>query len=150
MNYPTDLKYSKTHEWVKEDDGLTVVGISDFAQDSLGDIVFIGLPSVGDTVTMGEALGDVESVKAVSDIVCPVTGVVAEVNDDLADAPENLNSDPYGSWIIKVKDVEATEELLDAAALLTTSSVRWVFLRCPSSATTARSFSAWSITTCRT
>ena len=105
MNYPTDLKYSKTHEWVKEDDGLTVVGISDFAQDSLGD-----------TVTMGEALGDVESVKAVSDIVCPVTGVVAEVNDDLADAPENLNSDPYGSWIIKVKDVEATEELLDAAA----------------------------------
>ena len=68
------------------------------------------------TVTMGEALGDVESVKAVSDIVCPVTGVVAEVNDDLADAPENLNSDPYGSWIIKVKDVEATEELLDAAA----------------------------------
>ena len=94
MNYPTDLKYSKTHEWVKEDDGLTVVGISDFAQDSLGDIVFIGLPSVGDTVTMGEALGDV----------------------DLADAPENLNSDPYGSWIIKVKDVEATEELLDAAA----------------------------------
>ncbi|HCE61886.1 MAG TPA: glycine cleavage system protein GcvH [Clostridiales bacterium] len=116
MNYPTDLKYSKTHEWVKEDDGLTVVGISDFAQDSLGDIVFIGLPSVGDTVTMGEALGDVESVKAVSDIICPVTGVVAEVNDDLADAPENLNSDPYGSWIIKVKDVEATEELLDAAA----------------------------------
>ena len=116
MNYPTDLKYSKTHEWVKEEDGMTVVGISDFAQDSLGDIVFIGLPSVGDTVTMGEALGDVESVKAVSDIVCPVTGVVAEVNDDLADAPENLNSDPYGSWIIKVKDVEATEELLDAAA----------------------------------
>ena len=78
MNYPTDLKYSKTHEWVKEEDGLTVVGISDFAQDSLGDIVFIGLPSVGDTVTMGEALGDGESVKAVSDIVCPVTGVVAE------------------------------------------------------------------------
>ena len=92
MNYPTDLKYSKTHEWVKEEDGLTVVGISDFAQDSLGDIVFIGLPSVGDTVTMGEALGDVESVKAVSDIICPVTGVVEEVNEDLADAPENLKS----------------------------------------------------------
>ena len=112
MNYPTDLKYSKTHEWVKEEDGLTVIGISDFAQDSLGDIVFVGLPSVGDTVTMGEALG----VKAVSDIVCPVTGVVAEVNDDLADAPENLNSDPYGAWIIKVKDIAAAEELLDAAA----------------------------------
>ena len=93
-----------------------MIGISDFAQDSLGDIVFIGLPSVGDTVTMGEALGDVESVKAVSDIICPVTGVVEEVNEDLADAPENLNSDPYGSWIIKVKEVSATEELLDAAA----------------------------------
>ena len=116
MNYPTDLKYSKTHEWVKEEDGLTVVGISDFAQDSLGDIVFIGLPAVGDTVTMGEALGDVESVKAVSDIISPISGVITEVNEALADAPEDLNSDPYGSWIIKVQNVEAVEELLDAAA----------------------------------
>ena len=116
MNYPTDLKYSKTHEWVKEDDGLTVVGISDFAQDALGDVVFVNLPEVGDDAAAGEAFGDVESVKAVSDIICPVTGVVEEVNEDLADAPESLNSDPYGSWIIKVKDVEATEELLDAAA----------------------------------
>ena len=74
------------------------------------------MPQEGDAVTAGESLGDVESVKAVSDIICPVTGVVEEVNEDLADAPENLNSDPYGSWIIKVKDVEATEELLDAAA----------------------------------
>ena len=116
MNYPTDLKYSKTHEWVKEEDGLTVIGISDFAQDSLGDIVFIGLPSVGDTVTMGEALGDVESVKAVSDLVCPVTGVVAEVNEELDGSPELLNSDPYGAWLIKVENVEGSEELLDAAA----------------------------------
>ncbi len=116
MNYPTDLKYSKSHEWVKEEDGMTVVGITDFAQDALGDIVFIGLPSVGDTVTAGEPLGDVESVKAVSDVVSPISGVVTEVNEDLADAPENLNSDPYGSWIIKVKEVEAYEELLDAAA----------------------------------
>ena len=116
MNYPTDLKYSKTHEWVKEEDGLTVVGISDFAQDSLGDIVFIGLPSVGDTVTMGEALGDVESVKAVSDILCPVSGTVAAVNEDLADAPEALNSDPYGSWIIKVENITDEEDLMDAAA----------------------------------
>ena len=115
-NIPENLKYSKSHEWVLEEDGVFTIGLTDYAQNALGDIVFIGLPSVGDTVTMGEALGDVESVKAVSDIVCPVTGVVAEVNDDLADAPENLNSDPYGSWIIKVKDVEATEELLDAAA----------------------------------
>ena len=116
MNYPTDLKYSKTHEWVKEEDGLTVVGISDFAQDSLGDIVFIGLPSVGDTVTMGEALGDVESVKAVSDVMSPVSGVIAEVNDALDDAPELLNSDPYGAWIFKVTDITAFGELLDAEA----------------------------------
>ena len=116
MNYPTDLKYSKTHEWVKEEDGLTVIGISDFAQDSLGDIVFIGLPSVGDTVTMGEALGDVESVKAVSDLISPVSGTVCEVNEDLLDQPELLNEDPYGTWIIKVENVTDTEELLDAAA----------------------------------
>lgn len=116
MNYPTDLKYSKSHEWVKEEDGMTVVGITDFAQDALGDIVYIGLPAVGDTVTAGQPLGDVESVKAVSDVVSPITGVITEVNEDLADAPENLNSDPYGSWIIKVETVEAYEELLDAAA----------------------------------
>ena len=115
-NIPENLKYSKSHEWVLEEDGVFTIGLTDYAQNALGDIVFIGLPSVGDTVTMGEALGDVESVKAVSDIVCPVTGVVAEVNDDLADAPENLNSDPYGSWIIKVKDITGEEELLDAAA----------------------------------
>ena len=114
MNYPTDLKYSKTHEWVKEEDGLTVVGISDFAQDSLGDIVFIGLPSVGDTVTMGEALGDVESVKAVSDLVCPVTGVVAEVNEELDDSPELLNSDPYEAWIMKIEHITDFSELLSA------------------------------------
>ena len=116
MNYPNDLKYSKSHEWIKTEDGLTLVGISDFAQDALGDVVFINLPGEGDQVTAGEAFGDVESVKAVSDIICPVTGVVEEVNEDLADAPESLNSDPYGSWIIKVKEVSATEELLDAAA----------------------------------
>ena len=116
MELKAELKYTKSHEWIAKDGDVAIIGLTDYAQNALGDIVFIGLPSVGDTVTMGEALGDVESVKAVSDIVCPVTGVVAEVNDDLADAPENLNSDPYGSWIIKVKDVEATEELLDAAA----------------------------------
>ena len=116
MNIPAELKYSKSHEWVKMDGDVAVIGISDFAQNALGDVVFINLPAEGDSVTAGEALGDVESVKAVSDIICPVTGVVAEVNDDLADAPENLNSDPYGSWIIKVKEVSATEELLDAAA----------------------------------
>ena len=116
MNYPTELKYSKSHEWVKTEDGIAVVGISDFAQDALGDVVFINLPEVGDAVTAGESFGDVESVKAVSDLISPVTGKVCEVNEELADSPENLNSDPYGAWIIKVEAVTEEEELLDAAA----------------------------------
>ncbi len=115
MNYPTELKYSKDHEWVKMEDGVAVIGISDFAQDALGDLVFINLPQEGDTVTAGEAFGDVESVKAVSDLMSPVTGVICAVNEELADAPENLNNDPYGAWIIKVENVTDQEELLDAA-----------------------------------
>ena len=115
MNYPNDLKYSKSHEWVKTQDCLTLVGISDFAQDALGDVVFINLPGEGDQVTAGEAFGDVESVKAVSDLVSPVTGVVAAINEELLDAPEMLNSDPYGAWIMKVENVTESEELLDAS-----------------------------------
>ena len=102
MNYPVDLKYSKSHEWVKYEDGIAVIGISDFAQDALGDVVFINLPEVGDTVNAGESFGDVESVKAVSDVNSPVTGVVLEINEELIDSPELLNEDPYGAWIIKV------------------------------------------------
>lgn len=116
MLYPTDLKYSKSHEWVKMEDGVAVIGISDFAQDALGDVVFVNLPGEGDDVTCGEAFGDVESVKAVSDLVSPVTGTVCAVNEELLDAPEKLNSDPYGTWLIKVENVEGSEELLDAAA----------------------------------
>ena len=116
MNFPAELKYTKDHEWLKYEGNVAVVGISDFAQDALGDVVFINLPEVGDTVTAGESFGDVESVKAVSDVNSPVTGVIVAVNEDLADSPENLNSDPYGSWIIKVEKITATEELLDAAA----------------------------------
>lgn len=116
MNTPNELKYSKSHEWLKTQDGIAVVGISDFAQDALGDVVFINLPAVGDTVTAGESFGDVESVKAVSDLISPVTGVICAVNEELEDSPENLNSDPYGAWIIKVEEVTDTEELLDAAA----------------------------------
>ena len=111
-----DLKYSKSHEWVRMDGDVAVIGISDFAQDALGDLVFVNLPQVGDDVTAGEAFGDVESVKAVSDLMSPVTGVVCEINEELLDAPENLNNDPYGAWIIKVENVTDTEELLDAAA----------------------------------
>ena len=95
---------------------IAVVGITDFAQDALGDIVFINMPEVGDTVTAGEALGDVESVKAVSDVNSPVTGVVVAINEELVDAPETLNSDPYGAWIIKVENITEEEELMDAAA----------------------------------
>ena len=116
MNYPVELKYTKDHEWMKMEGDIAVIGISDFAQDALGDVVFINLPEVGDTVTAGESFGDVESVKAVSDVNSPVTGVVVEVNEDLADSPENLNSDPYGSWIIKVENITETEDLMDAAA----------------------------------
>ena len=116
MTIKPELQYSKDHEWVKKEDDLFVIGISDFAQDALGDLVFVNLPEVGDAVTAGEAFGDVESVKAVSDLLSPVSGTVAEINEELLDAPELLNNDPYGAWIIKVTDVTATEELLDAAA----------------------------------
>ena len=116
MNFPAELKYTKDHEWMKMEGDIAVIGISDFAQDALGDVVFINLPEVGDTVTAGESFGDVESVKAVSDVNSPVTGVIVAVNEDLADSTENLNSDPYGSWIIKVENITETEELLDAAA----------------------------------
>ena len=113
---PEELKYTKTHEWVKEEDGLCVVGLTDFAQDALGDIVFVNLPSVGDEVKAGEMFADVESVKAVSDVFSPVSGVVAEVNEAIVDDPSLVNSDCYGSWLIKVKDVTGTDELLDAKA----------------------------------
>ena len=116
MNFPAELKYSKSHEWLKEEDGVSVIGISDFAQDALGDVVFVNLPEVGDDAAAGEAFGDVESVKAVSDLISPVSGTVCEVNEDPLDQPELLNEDPYGTWIIKVENVTDTEELLDAAA----------------------------------
>ena len=114
MNYPTELQYSRDHEWLRMEDGVAVIGISDFAQSELGDVVFVNLPEVGDATTAGEPFGDVESVKAVSDLVSPVTGTVCAVNEELLDAPEKLNEDPYGTWIIKVEDVTGTEELLTA------------------------------------
>ncbi len=116
MLYPAELQYSKSHEWVKDENGVYVIGISDFAQNALGDVVFVNLPAEGDSTVAGEAFGDVESVKAVSDLVSPVTGTVCAVNEELLDAPELLNQDPYGAWLIKVENVADTEELLDAAA----------------------------------
>ena len=95
---------------------MAVIGITDFAQDALGDVVFINLPQEGDEVVAGESFGDVESVKAVSDVMSPVSGTICAVNEDLEDSPENLNSDPYGSWIIKVDNITGYEDLMDAAA----------------------------------
>ena len=112
MLFPAEMKYSKDHEWMKEEDGVVVIGISDFAQDALGDVVFVNLPGEGDEVTAGEAFGDVESVKAVSDLVSPVSGTVCAVNEDLLDEPEQLNKAPYDAWLIKVENVSDTEELL--------------------------------------
>ncbi len=116
MNIPAELKYAASHEWIRMEDGVAVIGITDYAQNALGDVVFVNLPQEGDEVTAGEAFGDIESVKAVSDLNSPVSGTVCAVNEELLDAPELLNSDPYGAWIIKVADVGETEELMDAAA----------------------------------
>ena len=115
-NVPAELKYTKSHEWVKEEDGLYVVGLTDFAQEALGDIVFINMPEEGDDVASGESCADVQSVKAVSDVFSPVSGTVAEVNEGLIDEPALINQEPYEQWLIKVKDVSDTEELMDAAA----------------------------------
>ena len=116
MNYPNTLSYSKSHEWVSDEDGVSVIGLSDFAQSELGDIVFVNLPQEGDEVVAGEALGDVESVKAVSDVISPVTGTVVAVNEELLDNPALVNEAPYEAWLIKVGEVSDKEELLDAAA----------------------------------
>lgn len=117
MNTPDHLRYTKSHEWVLfAEDGTAKVGLTDHAQDALGDLVFVNLPQVGDALTCGEALGDVESVKAVSDVYSPVTGTVKAVNEDLLDTPEAINSDPYGAWLVEVEGITDQEELLDAAA----------------------------------
>lgn len=111
---PAELKYSKSHEWVKEEDGVFTIGLTDYAQNALGDIVFINLPEEGDEVTAGESFSDVESVKAVSDVFSPVTGTVCAVNEELLDDPAQVNEAPYEAWLIKVENVSGTEELLDA------------------------------------
>lgn len=117
MNFPEELKYTKSHEWLLDNgDGTFTVGITDFAQDALGDLVFANLPEEGDPVTAEEPFGDVESVKAVSDVMSPVTGEVVAINEELFDAPELINNDPFGAWFIKVANVTDTEELLDAGA----------------------------------
>lgn len=117
MEFPEELQYTEEHEWVLVEDEVASIGITDFAQDSLGDIVFVELPEVGATVEAGKPFGVVESVKAVSDIYSPVTGEVVEVNDELPDAPETVNTSPYeDAWMIKVKlaDVSELDDLMTA------------------------------------
>ena len=110
-----ELKYTKSHEWVKEtDDGCLEIGLTDYAQKQLGDLVFVNLPMEGDEVAAGEPFADVESVKAVSDVYSPVTGEVDAVNEELLDAPEMINESPYEAWLIRVKDAGEREELMTA------------------------------------
>ena len=117
MNFPKELKYTRTHEWVRFTDEKTAyIGITDYAQDQLGDLVFVNLPSEGDALTAGEAFADVESVKAVSDVNSPVTGTVAKVNEELADAPEKMNETPYEAWFVMAENIEGAEDLMDADA----------------------------------
>lgn len=117
MSIPQDLKYTKEHEWLRVEDGVATVGITAFAAESLGDIVFVQLPSIGDTVTGGEVFGEVESTKSVSELYAPVDGEVVEVNGATTDTPELINSDPYTEgWLLKVRLTGDVPALLDAQA----------------------------------
>ncbi|HKD02504.1 MAG TPA: glycine cleavage system protein GcvH [Terriglobales bacterium] len=117
MPYPADYKYTKEHEWIKADGTSATIGITSYAQDSLGDIVFVELPKVGSEITAGKTFGTVESVKAVSDLFAPATGTVTEVNGDLATAPEKINKDAHSAWMIKMtlKNPGELNGLLSAA-----------------------------------
>ncbi len=118
MNFPEEFKYTEDHEWVLIEDDVVTIGITDFAQDQLGDIVFVELPEVGDSLEVGKSFGVVESVKAVSDVYAPVSGEVVEVNEELPDDPEVLNTSPYDDgWMIKLKlaDTAALDALMDVA-----------------------------------
>jgi len=118
MNTPQHLQYAASHEWILIENGKAKIGLTDHAQDALGDIVFISLPEMGDRLAAGDTACDVESVKAVSDVYCPIGGVVTAVNESLVDAPESINQDPYGAWIFELEDISGESELLDAAAYI--------------------------------
>ncbi|MCK5678249.1 MAG: glycine cleavage system protein GcvH [Flavobacteriaceae bacterium] len=119
MNIPEDLKYTKDHEWIKIENGIATVGITDFAQNELGDIVYVDIDTVDETINQDEVFGSVEAVKTVSDLFMPLTGEIIEFNEGLEDAPEKVNTDPYGDgWMIKIKltDDSQIDNLLDVAA----------------------------------
>ena len=115
--YPADLKYDKEHEWVRVEGDVAVVGISDFAQDQLGEVVYVDLPGVGDAAVAGDTFGEIESVKSVSELFAPVSGTITEVNMDLSGAPETINTDPYeAGWMIKIamSDVSELDAMMSA------------------------------------
>ena len=121
MEHPEDLRYTTQHEWVRQEDGVVRVGITDFAQDALGDVVYVDVPEVGTEVTAGQPFGEVESTKSVSDVYAPVTGTVVERNEGLLDSPQLVNEDPYGQgWMIAIEPREGggMADLLDASAYL--------------------------------
>ena len=103
MSYPADLKYTKEHEWIRVDGNTGTIGITDFAQQQLGDVVYVELPEIGSTITAGQVFGTIESVKAVSELFAPVTGEVSEINTSLKDRPDHVNSKPHETWMVKVK-----------------------------------------------
>jgi glycine cleavage system H protein len=117
MAYPADYRYTKEHEWIKVDGNIGTIGITDYAQNSLGDIVFVDLPKVGDTVEAAKSFGSVESVKAVSDLFAPVSGKVTAINEELKDAPEKINADANTTWLLKIElaDAKQVDGLLTAA-----------------------------------
>ena len=112
MRSPTELLYTKTHEWVRMEGTTAAVGLTDHAQQAMGDIVFVSLPAVGDAVKAGAVLCDVESVKAVSEVYCPVDGVISAVNGALASAPERINQNPYEAWIVQIEGATVSEPLM--------------------------------------
>jgi glycine cleavage system H protein len=118
MSYPTDLKYTKEHEWIRVDGNTGTIGITDFAQQQLGDVVFVELPDVGATINAGQVFGTIESVKAVSERFAPVSGEVVEVNGSLKDRPDHVNSKPHETWMVKVKlaGTDEVNSLMDSAA----------------------------------
>ena len=119
MNVPDDLRYSKDHEWSRLEDGRVRIGITDYAQDALGDVVFVQIPDVGTRVAQGDSFSEVESTKSVSDIYAPISGAIIEVNMELADAPQRVNEDPYGEgWLVVIEpdDASQLDQLLDADA----------------------------------
>ena len=119
LDYPVSLRYSRDHEWIAttEDDAVVRVGITDFAQEQLGDVVYVDLPAVGDSITSGESCGEVESTKSVSDLIAPVSGTITEVNDSLDDSPETVNSSPFEDgwmYLVELSEPDQVESLMDS------------------------------------